>query len=152
MNKWVSWVLLAGKVVSKDPPHVYEDKLLSLQERANQIFRCLSLSLAILWFHWRNQHTYVCAKLLRLYSTLCNPMDCSPPGSSFHGILQASILEWLPCSSSRGSSQPRNQTVVLTSPALAGKFFTTRATWEALREPEGTPNKNIVFGWIRSAA
>ena len=29
--------------------------------------------------------------------TLCNPMDCSPPGSSVHGILQARILEWLPC-------------------------------------------------------
>ena len=47
---------------------------------------------------------------------------------------------------------PGIKPVVLTSPALAGKFFTTRATWEALREPEGTPNKNIVFGWIRSAA
>ena len=29
--------------------------------------------------------------------TLCDPMDCSPPGSSVHGILQARILEWLPC-------------------------------------------------------
>ena len=34
--------------------------------------------------------------------TLCNPMDCSPPGSSFHGILQARILEWVAMSSSRG--------------------------------------------------
>ena len=36
--------------------------------------------------------------------TLCNPMDCSPPGSSFHGILQARILEWIAISSSTGSS------------------------------------------------
>ena len=38
---------------------------------------------------------------------LCNPMDCSPPGFSVHGIFQAKILEWVAISSSRGSSQPR---------------------------------------------
>ena len=53
--------------------------------------------------------------------TLCGPMDCSPPGSSVHGILQARILEWVAISFSRGSSQPRDQTWV--SP-IAGKFFT----------------------------
>ena len=36
-----------------------------------------------------------CAQLLQSCPTLCNPMDCSPPGSSVHGILQASILEWV---------------------------------------------------------
>ena len=41
--------------------------------------------------------------------TLCNPMNCSPPGSSVHGILQARILEWVAISFSRGSSQPRVQ-------------------------------------------
>ena len=39
--------------------------------------------------------------------TLCNPMDCSPPGSSVHGILQARILEWVAISFSMGSSSPR---------------------------------------------
>ena len=39
--------------------------------------------------------------------TLCDPMDCSLPGSSLHGILQAKILEWVAISFSRGSSQPR---------------------------------------------
>ena len=38
--------------------------------------------------------------------TLCDPMDCSPPGSSVHGILQARILEWVAMPSSRGSSSP----------------------------------------------
>ena len=42
--------------------------------------------------------------------TLCNPMDCSPAGSSVHGILQARILEWVAISFSRGSSQPRDRT------------------------------------------
>ena len=40
------------------------------------------------------------------------PMDCSPPGSSVHGIFQARILEWIVMPSSRGSSQPRNRTSV----------------------------------------
>ena len=40
------------------------------------------------------------------------PMDCSPPGSSVHGILQARIMEWVAIASSRGSSQPRHQTLV----------------------------------------
>ena len=60
--------------------------------------------------------------------TLCNPMDCSPPDSSVHGIFQAEILEWAAISSSRGSSRARDWTLL--SPALAGGFFTT-ATWEA---------------------
>ena len=44
--------------------------------------------------------------------TLCNPMDCSLPGSSVHGILQARILEWVVISFSRGSSQPRDWTYI----------------------------------------
>ena len=40
--------------------------------------------------------------------TLCDPMDCSPPGSSVHGILQARVLEWIAISFSRGSSWPRD--------------------------------------------
>ena len=44
----------------------------------------------------------VCAKLLQLCPTLCDPMDCSPPGSSVHRILQARILEWVARPSSRG--------------------------------------------------
>ena len=47
-----------------------------------------------------------------LYLTLCNPMDCSPPGSSVHGILQARILKWVAIPFSRGSSQPRDQTCI----------------------------------------
>ena len=41
--------------------------------------------------------------------TLCDPMDCSPPGSSVHGILQARVLEWIAIPFSSGSSQPRDQ-------------------------------------------
>ena len=44
--------------------------------------------------------------------TLCNPMNCSPPGSSVHGILQARILEWVAMPSSRGSSRPGDRTYI----------------------------------------
>ena len=50
------------------------------------------------------------AKLLQLCPALCDPMDCSPPGSPVHRILQARILEWVAMPSSRGSSQPRDRT------------------------------------------
>ena len=53
--------------------------------------------------------------------TLCDPMDCSPLGSSVHGILQARILERVVIPFSRGSSQPRDQTQVS---HMAGRFFT----------------------------
>ena len=64
----------------------------------------------------------------KLCPTLCNSMDCSPPGSSVHGISQARILEWVASSFSRGSSQPRNRTHVSSS---AGRLFTA--------EPPGKP-------------
>ena len=46
------------------------------------------------------------------YAALCDPIDCSPPGSSVHGILQARILKWVAISHSRGSSQPRDWSCV----------------------------------------
>ena len=61
--------------------------------------------------------------------TLCDPMDCSPSGSSVHEVLQARILEWVAMHFSRGFSQPRNRTLVS---HIAGGFFTVWATREAL--------------------
>ena len=68
--------------------------------------------------------------LLTCFScVVCDTMDCSLPGSSVHGILQVRMLEWVAMSSSRGFSQPRDQThVSLMSPPLAGEFFTTSTT------------------------
>ena len=60
--------------------------------------------------------------------TLCYPMNCSPPGSSVHGILQARILEWVAISFAMGSSQTRDWTWVS---RIAGRFFTIWATREA---------------------
>ena len=55
--------------------------------------------------------------------TLCNPVDCSLPGSSVHGILQARILEWLPCPPLGDLPNPGIKYLSLTSPLLAGMFF-----------------------------
>ena len=65
----------------------------------------------------------------QLCPTLCHPRDCSPPGSSVQGTLQARILEWVATPSSRGSSQPRDQTQVS---HIAGRLFTIWDTREAL--------------------
>ena len=79
---------------------------------------------------------YVCHLLWNLESlaaqscpTLCNPMDCNPPGSCVHEILQARILESVAIPFSRGSSWPRDQTQI---PYIAGRLLTVWATREAL--------------------
>ena len=74
----------------------------------------------------------VCAQLCLI---LCDPMDCGPPGSPVHGILQARILEWVAISSSRGSSRPRDWARVSHVSFTAGKFFTT--------DPLGKPATNL---------
>ena len=70
--------------------------------------------------------------ITQLCLTLCNPMDCSPPGSSVHGTFQARTLEWLPFLSPGDPPNPGIELSSLASPALAGEFFTSCATWEAL--------------------
>ena len=62
------------------------------------------------------------------FLTLFDPVDCSLPGSSVHGILQARILEWVAISFSRGSSQPRDWICVS---RIAGRLFTIWATRES---------------------
>ena len=68
------------------------------------------------------------AKSLQSCPTLCDPMDCRPPGFSVHGILQARILEWVAMPSSKESSQSRDEPTSLTSSALEGRFFS--AAWD----------------------
>jgi len=68
--------------------------------------------------------------LAQSWLALCDPMDCSPPGSCLHGILQARILEWVAIPFSRGSSWPRDRTQVS---CIAGGFFTVWATGESWR-------------------
>ena len=65
------------------------------------------------------------------YLTLCNPMDCSPPGSSVHGILQARILEWVAISFSRASFQPSYRTCISCDFCILSTFFIPQPSREA---------------------
>ena len=73
------------------------------------------------------------AKALQLCLTVCDLMDCSPSGSSVHGILQARILEWVAISSSRGSCRPRDQTLV-----------SCRLHWQVGSLPPAPPGKPVL--------
>ena len=73
---------------------------------------------------------YLVTMSLQLCPTICDPMDCSLPGFSFHGILQARILEGVAVLSCR-EVNPR-----LISPALAGGFFTSSAAWENVHQAD----------------
>ena len=75
---------------------------------------------------------FAATKWLQSCPALCHPMDCSLPGSSVHSILQAKILEWVAIPFCRGSSQGSNSLTSLMYLVLAGGFFTTSTTWEAL--------------------
>ena len=69
-------------------------------------------------------HACMHAKSLQSCQILCKPMDCSPPGSSVHGILQERILKWVAIPSSRESSRFRNQTCISCDSCIASRFFT----------------------------
>ena len=88
------------------------------------------LSLNSTTSYWGKDYTKVKVKVkvTQLYRTLCDPMDCSLPGSSVHEILQARILEWVVFPFFRGSSQPRDWTQVS---CFAGRCFTVWASREA---------------------
>ena len=74
--------------------------------RASASLSCFALS----WFMW--SYRYRNRNVAQSCPTLCDPMDCSQPGSSVHGIFQAIVLEWIAISFSSGSSWPRDRTRV----------------------------------------
>ena len=100
----LSWVLLLkNTLLLKVPSH---HKVSPQQESGGSKDRRNTLSqndeLLLVW-----QEVTLCL-VTQLCLTLCDPMFCSPPDSSVHGILQARILEWAAMATSRGSSQPRD--------------------------------------------
>ena len=91
----------------------------------NSVYLCKYTVLLFLFLTYFTPYVCVCCLVM---SNSLQPMDCSLPGSSIHGILQARILEWVAISFSRGSSQPRNKTQVF---CIAGRCFTLWATGKA---------------------
>ena len=61
-----------------------------------------------IWVCIKECYVYSSVQFSQLCPTLCDPLDCSPPGASVHGILQARILEWVAISFSKESSQTRD--------------------------------------------
>ena len=97
------------------------------------IYRYIYLLYIFLFYYfpfYKLSNVCVHAKSLWSCPTLCNHVDHCSPGSSVHGILQATILKWVITPSSRGSSGPGDQTYI-SYIALAGRFFTSSAAWEA---------------------
>ena len=81
------------------------------------------------------------SEVAQLCPTLCDPVNCSPPGSSILGILQARILEWVAISFSRGTSRPRDRTQVS---RIAGRRFNLWAT----RDRQGIHfQKRVIMSW-----
>ena len=72
---------------------------------------------------------FVCVLVTQSYPTLCISMDCSPPGSPVHGILQARILEWVAIPFFRGYSWPRDQTQVSYTAGRCLTVWATRKTY-----------------------
>ena len=85
-------------------------------------------------------HGVLCL-VTKLCLTLCDPMDCSPPGSSVLGIFQARILEWVAISSSRGSPWAKNQTHVSFISCIGRWILHHCTTWDAhlLWQPQYSP-------------
>ena len=81
----------------------------------------------------KSDYVPVLAQSLQSCLTLCDSVDCSPQGSSVYGNLQARILEWIAIPLSRGifPTQGLNPHSLM-FPALAGGFFTSSDTWEAV--------------------
>ena len=81
---------------------------------------------------------FKCVLVAQSCPALWDPMDYSLPGSFFHGIIQARILEWVAILFSRGSPQPRDRTQVY---RITGGFFTNWAT----REDQSLSNNSVLF-------
>ena len=100
-------------------------------------------SFCSLWNNYSRSYILgVLCLVVQSYLTLCDFVDCSPPGSSLYGILQARILEWVALSSSRGSSWPRDWAYVSCGSCIAGGFFYHWATWEAPMKYYCSPTPN----------
>ena len=119
----------------------------ALPSEPQNVFACANLpkskhcwpSPGYRWLPWpslvEGLVTSLCAlheKSLQSCLILCNPMDCSPPGSSVLGIFQVRILEWVVISSSRGTSQPRDGTHASGISCVGRWNLCLCAAWEAL--------------------
>ena len=115
------WV--GQKVRSSFPVRCYGNKLSEQPNTINRTITMLFLFETKLSPGTLHCSAYCCVSHLVMSWLVCNPIDCSLPGSSVHGISQVRILEWVAISFSRGSSYPRDQTQVSTTPAFQADYL-----------------------------
>ena len=138
---WLKLIIKKTKIMASSPIcswQIYREKV---ETRAYFIFSGFKITMDSNYSHEIKRHLLFGRKAMTILSesenevaqlclTLCDPMDCSLPGSSVHRIFQARVLEWAAISFSRGSSQPRDRT---RSPALQADTLTS--------EPPGNPKE-----------
>ena len=107
---WMNIELLLDKMLSRGKNIVFYKEVLGFSPNFWQIIYILCDSRVYLgrrgWVHMTPRCVH--AMLLQWCLIPCRSMDCSPPGFTVYGILQARIMEWVAMPSSRGSSQPRD--------------------------------------------
>ena len=81
-----------------------------------------------------------CCLVAKSCPTLCDPVDCSPPSSSVHGIFQARILEWVTSSYSRGSFWSKDQTHIFCVSCVGRQIIYHCTAWEVLEKGYNQPN------------
>ena len=87
---------------------------------------------------------HACVRSLQSCPTLCDPVDCSPAGSSVQGILQARVLEWVAVPSSRGSSSPRDRTCIS---CIVDGFFSTEPQGKPWHDPKEKSSVTFDISW-----
>ena len=117
---------------AKEKISVFEDRIIETkQTKVHRGKKTETMTInSVIWENMKHSNICLCVCVLVTQSclTLRDPMGCSLPGSSVHGIFQARIVELLDISSSRGSSQPLDQTQVS---CIAGGFLTVWVTRNA---------------------
>ena len=138
-------VFLPGKSMTEEPGRIQSmglqrvgnNRATEHTEHSGKVSKPCSVSeegWTIIDKSYRKLQTAVCARAKSLPSclTLCDPVECSPPGFSVHGILQAKILERVAMASSRGASRLRDRICgFLKCPVSAGGFLNTSTPREA---------------------
>ena len=126
------WMLYYPKLTLKDaiPTQVQRTMINSVFDIVNFFHFLVFFNSSIIALQCCISFCYITAWISYVLScsVMSNSFDCSLPGSSVHGILQARTLEWVVMPSSGESSHPRDWTQVS---LIAGRFFTTWATREA---------------------
>ena len=102
------------------------------------------ISTVPIWHHFALD--CVCCLITKSCATLCNPMDCSLPGSSVHGISQARILEWVAISFARGSSWLRDRTCISCTDMQSPSVLPPRKPLLLLQIPLGT--RSLRSSWL----